>query len=147
MRTIALLLFLLPSLPIFACDCSSEIELSLEYHRSRNVIIGKVLSITKSADGSELLVSVEIKKDFKGEKTGEKIIVHTNSSPKACGYEFTIGKEYLIYANQHYRVPKDWTTSVCSRTIPMPEAENDLIFITRELEIEMDPAWEKQFKN
>jgi hypothetical protein len=147
MRRIALLLFLLPSFPIFACDCSTEIELSLEYHRTQHVIIGKVLSITESKDGQELLVSVEIKTDFKGEKTGEKMIIRTNSSPKACGYTFAVGKEYLIYANRHQRVPKDWATSVCSRTIAMSGAENDLIFITRELQIAMDPAWEKQFKD
>ncbi len=147
MRIVILLFLLLVSSPIIACDCSSEIELSLEYHRSRQVIIGKVLSITKSKDGSENLVSVEIKKDFKGEKTGEKVIIRTNSSPKACGYKFVIGKEYLIYANQHQRVPKDWSTSICSRTIAMSGAENDLIFITRELQISMDPVWEKQFKD
>lgn len=147
MRILILLLLLLPSLPTFACDCSTEIELSLEYHRTQFVTIGKVLSITESKDGNELLVSVEIKTDFKGEKTGEKIIIRTNSSPKACGYEFVVGKEYLIYANRHQRVPKDWTTSVCSRTIAMSGAENDLIFITRELKIPMDEAWEKQFKD
>ncbi len=147
MRVFISFLFILASTYSLSCDCVTEVEMSLEFHRTKYVSIGKVLSIKESTDGNELLVSVEIKQDFKGDKTGSTVVIRTNKSPKACGYQFKVGREYLIYSNRHDRVPKHRMTSVCSRTVELSAAENDLIFITRELNLPMNEEWEKQFKD
>jgi hypothetical protein len=142
-----LLSFLFIALTSSACDCISQVEMSLEYHRSRSVVIGKITKIAKSKDEKQFLVTVEILEDFKGNKKGQSVIVRTNVSGRACGYDFTVGHQYLIYANRDDRNPGSWSTSTCSRTRSMRDAEDDLIYITRESDIEMQDAWRKQFRD
>lgn len=147
MRILISFLFIIATTYSLSCDCVPEVEMSLEFHRTQYISVGKVVSISESEDGNEFLVVVEIKHDFKGDKAGSTVVICTNQSPKACGYTFKVGREYLIYSNRHERVPKHWKTSVCSRTVELSSAENDLIFITRELNLPMNKEWEKQFKD
>lgn len=138
--------FFLSTQATFACDCNTEVELSLEYHRTRSVFIGKVTKIEKSPSGQELIISIKISSGFKGVNSGTTVKVRTNSSEKACGYKFYIGQSYLIYANNHPR-GGGLSTSVCSRTCHMKNAENDLIYITRETRSKMKPEWKDQFRD
>jgi predicted Zn-ribbon and HTH transcriptional regulator len=142
-----LISFLFIALASTACDCTSQVEMSLEYHRSRSVVIGKITKITKSKDQKQLLVTVEVLEDFKGSKKGQSVVVRTNASGKACGYDFKVGSQYLIYANRDERNPRDWSTSVCSRTQPLRDAEDDLVYITRESGIAMQDSWKSQFRD
>ncbi|MFT5857954.1 MAG: hypothetical protein ACI865_000038 [Flavobacteriaceae bacterium] len=146
-NTFVALTFILLSTINYACDCSVQTEMSLEYHRSALVIVGKVTKITKSADQRQFIVTIEVEKDFKGNTKGQKIIITTNSSGRACGYEFRVGQNYLIYANKDKRNVRNWTTSVCSRTCPLKAAKEDLSFITRETDTEFHPNWEGQFRD
>lgn len=139
--------FFFSSFSILACDCTAQTEMSLEYHRSGLVIVGKVTKITKTADQQQLLVTIQVQEDFKGNTKGQRITIRTNSSRRACGYEFKIGQNYLIYANKDMRNVRNWTTSICSRTCPLREAEDDLTYITRETDTELDPSWEGQFRD
>lgn len=146
MRTLTLLIFtLFASYSAVACDCVPEVEMSLEYHRTRAVFIGKVTKVVKAENGRENIVYIEVSENFKGVKTGQLVKVRTNASGAACGFGFKMGYSYLIYANKHPR-SNDWSTSICSRTKGMREAKNDLIYIVRETGTEMKPEWEKQFR-
>ena len=108
--------------------------------------MGKVTRIQEATNGYELVVHVEVTEDFKGSSTGETIKIWTNKSGAACGYKFYIGQTYLIYASKHLRMPGELTTSVCSRTCHVRDAENDLIFMERETGREIRPEWRDQFR-
>lgn len=53
--------------------------------------------------------------------------VATGSGGGDCGYRFTVGKRYLVYAWK--RAPSGLTTGICSRTRPIEEAGEDLKYL------------------
>jgi hypothetical protein len=55
-----------------------------------------------------------------------EIEILTGSGGGDCGYEFKIGQRYLVYAN---RGKTNFTTSICSRTKPFDQADEDLAFL------------------
>ena len=70
-----------------------------------------------------LRVTLEVRRVWKGD-IGDRIDIYTANECCICGYNFELGKEYLIYA---YRLPSGrLVTSICSRTRPMTEAWEDL---------------------
>jgi hypothetical protein len=54
--------------------------------------------------------------------------VTTGSGGGDCGYRFAIGKRYMVYASK--RPPSGLTTSTCSRTRPIEEADEDLKYLS-----------------
>ena len=63
----------------------------------------------------EKLVRMTVRQGFKGVTSSGPLEVYTASDGAACGYDFKIGRRYLVFARQR---PEDgrWVASLCSAT-------------------------------
>jgi hypothetical protein len=73
-----------------------------------------------------LEITLRVKRVWKGAPQ-EEIKVHTAASSAACGYTFVKGKTYLVYALSDQADPM--RVSLCSRTAPIENAQEDLDFL------------------
>ncbi|MCH2225628.1 MAG: hypothetical protein MK066_12730 [Crocinitomicaceae bacterium] len=145
MRLFLLFVGLFISVNSLACDCIPQPEMSLEFHRTRTVFVGRVTNIKPDSDskGALLVVTFEVSDNLKSSKKST-IKIKTSASGKSCGYEFRLGQRYLVYANM---ARPGLMTSVCSRTTPLSKAKNDLLFICKTTKTKMNPEWEKHFRD
>jgi len=129
---IAVLIFSAPNAQ--ACTCAfGDGAPCQEYWRVDAVFSGTVVSSGKisvdygsfKSDMRSLHMTVE--QPIRGIQTAELDLI-TGWGGGDCGYEFEVGKRYLVYA---YREEKSnrLSTSICTRTRPMVEADEDLAFI------------------
>ena len=111
----------------FTCTCMPLKNVSKELEQSAAVFTGKVLAINGNEQESRFYANVEVvlevERCWKGieEKT---ISVFTSSQSSACGYGFKKGEAYLVYASK--TTEGRLTTSICSRTRGIKEADDDL---------------------
>ena len=70
-----------------------------------------------------LRVTLRVTRGWKGLDQEEVLTVHTAGNGALCGYAFEVGQSYLVYAHGELA---DLTVSLCSRTRPMADAEQDL---------------------
>lgn len=72
-------------------------------------------------------VTVRVTEDFRS-TVPDEVEVFTGRGGGDCGYDFSTGGAYLIYA---YRsaVNGRWTTGICSRTKPLSHAGDDLKYL------------------
>lgn len=110
-----------------ACSCM-KLTPSEGLTSSYAVFTGEVTNIEKNEATrfGGLEVTLRVKQMWKGEPSKE-IKVHTASSSAACGYGFVKGVTYLVYAVRDEADPM--RVSLCSRTAPVDEAEEDLDFL------------------
>ncbi len=56
--------------------------------------------------------------------------IQTGRGGGDCGYEFTIGSDYLVYASHAYGKPNAYlVTSICSRTTELSQAAEDMAYL------------------
>lgn len=98
------------------------------------VFLGTVTAIRPSARvprsqyfGDMLDVTMSVQESYKGKSTKE-VVISTASSEAACGFPFQIGKQYIVYANEHEHV---LFTSICQRTLPLKLVEKDLDYLRK----------------
>lgn len=110
-----------------ACSCM-KLSPQEGLSSSHAVFSGEVTDIEKneSTPFGGVEVTVRVKEVWKGEMT-EEVKVHTAGSSAACGYAFTKGTMYLIYAVRDEADPL--RVSLCSRTAPLDDAKEDLDFL------------------
>jgi hypothetical protein len=103
-----------------------QLSTSEGFQRARAVFEGRVLEVgAQAADGTALervRVRLRVVRAWKGVTT-ESIELSTANNSAACGYEFTPGQSYLVYADEENGA---LAVSLCSRTQPMSEAGQDL---------------------
>jgi HEAT repeat protein len=68
---------------------------------------------------------VEVIQVWKGD-IGDTTLVSTARMGASCGYPFSSGRSYLIYARTSRIEEADWSTSLCTRTKPLDQAAEDL---------------------
>lgn len=124
--TIACLFLLLGVRSSLACSCIPPKSPSETLKEAAAVFSGKVLKIRRQKTGSGSLSQVEVvmrvETVWKGvDKT--TIRISTASHSDACGYSFKEGNSYLVYA---YGNAEDLSTSICSRTRRLSDAQDDL---------------------
>ena len=111
----------------FTCTCMPFKNASKELEQSAAVFSGKVLAVKGNEQQGGFYTSVEVvlevDRSWKGieEKT---VSVFTSSQSSACGYGFKKGEEYLVYASK--TTEGRLTTSICTRTRRIKEADDDL---------------------
>jgi hypothetical protein len=66
-------------------------------------------------------VTFEVSRTWKG-AVGEVITVGTGTSSADCGYDFEVGREYVVYAHGDDQL----STSICTRTRTVGAATEDL---------------------
>ena len=134
------LLFFIPVRQAAACSCESSGPSCQNYFHVDAVFSGTVTSISEVPDPDapplrpnefriprSVRVEFALSRAFRGDLTGATTSVTTAGSGPACGFTFTVGEQYLVYA---YR-PKDGsglTVSRCSRTRLLAKAAEDLAF-------------------
>ena len=115
--TLISLMFLFVSAnDLFACSCVAspdpvKQQVKDSYKNSAAIFSGEIISITPK---DEWTVSVKIKaeKSWKG-KFSKEIIISTSKDSAMCGYNFEVGKKYLVYASGKM---DSLSTTNCSRT-------------------------------
>jgi hypothetical protein len=104
---------LLPTTSVFACDTNLPPKPQIAFKQSTRVFIGKVLSIQPDPnERGSLVVKFAVRHEWKGDKQ-TRITVNTNSDDAGCGYNFSLGKKYLVYATRN--INRSFT-STASRT-------------------------------
>ena len=114
----------------FACSCLPPLSPPEALEESAAVFVGEVVSISdfEHNDGSssgDVAVKFSVTTVWKG-PVGNTIQIRTPDHGPACGYGFSVGIQYLVYA---YAYGGDqFRTSICSRTRPLSSAtETDLL--------------------
>ena len=113
-------LLLVCSAVVFGCECSERNDFELEFAGSKAVFVGEVIGLDNGKP--DAIVTFRADKIWRGEKR-ETVAVKTNNQGKACGFVFTKGERYLVYA---YNENGALRTSICTRTIPAGYAVDDL---------------------
>jgi hypothetical protein len=118
----------------FACSCSlppigktEKQHIKLARKKSQAVFVGEVTEIIapKTASGEEAWtaeVRFKVLQTWKGVTT-ETVSIFTANRCCICGYKFSVGERYLVYA---YSSNKDLATSFCTRIKLFSEADADL---------------------
>jgi hypothetical protein len=112
-----------------ACSCAELPTAAEELERSKAVFSGKVLDIKnkRSADGyMTKSVLFEVTNTWKG-VTQSQITITTGQGGGDCGFTFTEGQEYLVYAYESDMYgSKALVTGICDRTNYMTSLKDDL---------------------
>ena len=107
----AFLFLLFGAKSAFACSCAPRDNATNEdFQKAAAVFTGKVLSVQRKKDS--VTVKLAVQKYWKG-KISNEIKITTASNSAACGVNFEVGKEYLVYASE---TNGKLSTNICSRT-------------------------------
>ncbi|MEQ1907671.1 MAG: carboxypeptidase regulatory-like domain-containing protein [Vicinamibacterales bacterium] len=108
----------------YACECAGPAEACHAVWDADAVFVGHVISI--STDMQDRVAEVAVNEPFRGIQLTQ-VRLSAGFGGLSCGYEFEMGKTYLIYAS---RSPEGHlATSACSRTRPVEEAAGDLAYL------------------
>jgi hypothetical protein len=116
----------LSSLPrAYACSCAN-ITPKEAFENSIAVFSGTVISIEKPAliynSIDSIQITFDVSRVWKG-SSNATISLSTAYSDVSCGYPFTIGKAYFVYAHGE---PGELKTNLCSGTKPLELATTEL---------------------
>jgi hypothetical protein len=111
----------------YACSCIPPSPPLESMASSDAVFSGKVLRIDEEkapiiSSADPVKVVFEVSRVWKGPEEGA-IALSTARDSASCGYDFVVGEEYLVYA---YNSESGLTTGLCSRTMPLSTAGEDL---------------------
>lgn len=123
------------SISSYACSCelplkkdSVKKQVKDAKKKSQAVFTGKVLEVTEPLDKNFLLVKIRVESNWKGAESNEIVIV-TGKGNGDCGYSFTVGQKYLIYAYQ--TSDRQLSTNICQRTALLSDAEKDIAILKK----------------
>ena len=115
-----------------ACSCVELPSAEEEFDRSKAVFSGKVVDIRekRSQNGySPKSVLFDVTNTWKGVDQSQ-IIITTGQGGGDCGFDFKLGQEYLIYANESTMYGEKLLVSIiCSRTNELSSSEEDLTIL------------------
>jgi SdrD B-like domain/Carboxypeptidase regulatory-like domain/Tissue inhibitor of metalloproteinase len=130
-----LLIGALPS-PVNACQCSRTAPPCEEFPQASAVFIGRVIDSAEQktetdTDGKKRtydvgIIRFEVEEVFKGIES-RIIEIHSGTTGADCGYWFTRGERYLVYA--YGDQPGRLGTNVCTRTRLVEKATEDLQYL------------------
>jgi hypothetical protein len=120
----------------YACSCAYQPDPKKALEAAHIVFAGKVLDVKEdvwvdpkegSVYGWRKAVRFEVNQVWKGVDQKEFIVLTNAGGESACGFDFEIGKSYLVYSYKNNRADKDeWETGTCSRTNLLSAAKPDL---------------------
>jgi hypothetical protein len=113
----------------FACSCMSSGPPCQSAFTADAVFSGTVRSVEFSRGGErdffDARVSFEVDRGYVNATIG-RVDVVTSGTSAACGYSFTVGKRYLVYA---HKSSVGLVASICSRTRPIEQAAEDIAYL------------------
>ena len=111
-----------------ACSCAYSRLPCEQFWDSPVVFAGTVVEIlpkdAKPSTGPST-VRFRISEPFRGVDTPE-VVLHQEGS--SCDLDFAEGQAYLVYA-YHRRTGAGWSTGMCTRTRPLRNAYEDLVYL------------------
>ena len=118
---------------VYACKCAEPGAPSEERELSAAVFAGRVVSIEHSFDPDapsrspedRTTVGFEVSTVWKGTVHALTYIT-TPPTGGSCGFEFTEGEEYVVYAHDSFYGDDGYTAGICSRTALLGEAQDDV---------------------
>ena len=103
----------------FACSCAPRDQTANEdFQKATAVFTGRVLSVQRK--DNFVTVKIAVQKYWKG-KVSNEIKITTAKDSAACGFNFEVGKDYLVYATE---TNGKLSTNICSRTALVGVAQN-----------------------
>jgi hypothetical protein len=115
--------------PAAACICVGVGAPCEAFFDASAVFIGTVVSIdpvSTTQPFSQRRVHLEVSDAFRG-MTTQNVDVETGEGSGDCGYRFNVGERYLVYASVRPG-SQTLTTSICTRTKPLSNAQEDAAF-------------------
>ena len=133
------------------CTCVGEETAKQALKSSDLVVTGKIISKNEIIGSDTMLFPVSgiheydytviVNKKYKGLIKSDTVIVRTGLGHGDCGFVFTIGGEYLIYAvhensfnywdkkpnRSHKKLKGIYRTDICSRTTSLNMATDDIM--------------------
>jgi hypothetical protein len=117
---------------VIACSCAFITEgISIErqvkdaYKNSSAVFIGEVSEIVSKPDVYYVLVKFKTEKSW-SRNVQKEITISTGRGSGDCGYEFVVGKKYLVYAYGEDKLE----TNICTRT-DIAESNKDISVLNK----------------
>ena len=116
-----------------ACKCVEPGPPSEEMEKFDAVFAGRVVSIEHSFDpnaktlgpGDRTTVGLEVSTVWKG-AVHQDLYVTTPPTGGSCGFAFTEGEEYILYAHESAYDDDGYAVSICSRTALLSQAQADI---------------------
>lgn len=114
----------------WACSCV-EGPLESAVSEAGAIFSGEVFEILDVPGSDSFIrqraITLRIEDSWKGlEADATTVTLLTSSQGSTCGYDFRKGQRYLVYA---FRWKGSWSTNLCTRTMPIADAEEDLTFL------------------
>ncbi|MGJ8666367.1 MAG: hypothetical protein ACSHW7_08385 [Patiriisocius sp.] len=114
-----------------ACTCAEESnslkeKVAESFERGSYIFSGLVVNIEKENNSEirssfeEINYTFEVVKQYKGVPDTKTIKVKSYADSASCGYEFTLGQTYLVYANG---LGDNISTTLCNRNNPIAGVE------------------------
>jgi len=116
----------------YACSCLAspapvKEQIQGAFSSADAVFSGEVVEIIESpADKDTLIVKFKIAKSWKG-KAQPEVTIKTAKESAMCGYSFTTGQKYIVYA---YGAGDALSTDNCSRTAMLGK-KNDAKYLDK----------------
>jgi hypothetical protein len=112
-----------------ACSCEPPLEPEEEYERVDYIFAGEVVQISDPDSDNYVDVHFEVSKSWKGVGHRE-ISFGTAADGDACGFDFSEGSEYLVYASDNDAgYGPDIVTGICRLTGPLIPADDELMVL------------------
>ena len=113
-----------------ACSCVMPPPPDQALNDASAVFSGEVIDISdnvKIINGYGKTIRFQVDESWKGIEDGE-VAINTGNGGGDCGFEFEVGKSYLVYAvKSDMYSPNTLTTTICNRTVQLANANDDLI--------------------
>ena len=123
--------FIIGSFPSItsACSCAEVPSIEEEFEHSKAVFSGKVIDIKDQVNlkgHKSKSVLFEVTNTWKGIEQSQ-IIIATGQGHGDCGYDFSKGKDYLVYAKESIVYGgKPLVSVMCDRTDILSSSQEDL---------------------
>lgn len=123
------LVFNYTTLPSYACSCAESLPVKKELQRSSAVFSGEVIEMLDDNENSSVISSDDpIAVLFKVEESWKEmnqteVAIYTARSSASCGFEFALGNEYLVYADE---TDGEFSVNLCSNTKLLSSATDDI---------------------
>lgn len=116
-----------------ACKCVEPGPPSEEMEKFDAVFAGRVVSIEHNFDpnsstlgpGDRTTIGLDVSTVWKG-AVHEDMYVTTPPTGGSCGFTFTEGEEYILYAYDSAVLDEGYSVSICSRTALLAQAQADV---------------------
>lgn len=108
---------------VSACSCVPQKPVGEVYESESAIFSGKIIGVRRSGKYLRKII-VKVEKSWKGELP-KTVAISTTAVGSMCGYNFSVGKRYLIYVSDGDKTTV-LSASICSRTKLFSESKDDV---------------------